>query len=268
MMRIRSKGAAPAATTGDSGTDQVEWEVRPGGMLVQKRSMESEQTAAAAPTVRVRVKYGSSVHEIRISPQATFGELKKLLSSQTGLHPQDQKLFFKDKERDSRDFLDMTGVKDKSKMVLQEDPQSQERRYLEMMRNAKMEKATKSITEVSLEVDNLAGQVSALESVISRGGKVAEKDVLSLSELLMTQLIKLDGVIADGDMKMQRRMQVKRVQKYVETLDSIKVSNSLIPNSQAPARQPVVVTTKWETFDSSPVPPVPSTSKLNWEIFD
>ncbi|CAN6481183.1 unnamed protein product [Victoria cruziana] len=208
MMRMRSKDAAPTVTTGGNAADPVEWEVRPGGMLVQKRSTESDQAATAAPTIRVRVKYGSSIHEIRISSQATFGELKKLLGSQTGLHQQDQKLFFKDKERDSKDFLDITGVKDKSKMVLQEDAQSQERRQLEIRRSAKMEKAAKSMTEVSLEVDKLAGQVSALESLISKGGKVAEKDVLGLIELLMSQLIKLDGIIADGDMKMRRRMQV------------------------------------------------------------
>lgn len=51
-------------------------------------------------------------------------------------------------------------------------------------------------------------QVSALESVISKGGKVAENDVLNLIELLMTQLIKLDGVFAEGDVKLQRKMQV------------------------------------------------------------
>lgn len=47
-----------------------------------------------------------------------------------------------------------------------------------------------------------------MESVISRGGKVAEKDVLNLIELLMNQLLKLDGIIADGDVKLQRKMQV------------------------------------------------------------
>ena len=34
------------------------------------------------------------------------GELKKLLAGPTGLHHQDQKLMFKDKERDSKAFLD------------------------------------------------------------------------------------------------------------------------------------------------------------------
>ena len=87
------------------------------------------------------------------------GELKKMLSGPTGLHHQDQKLLFKDKERDSKVFLDVAGVKDRSKVVLVEDPISQEKRYLEMRKNAKMEKASKSISEISLEVDRLAGQV-------------------------------------------------------------------------------------------------------------
>ncbi|CAI0463383.1 unnamed protein product [Linum tenue] len=215
-----------------------------------------------------------------------------MLTGPTGLHHQDQKLIYKDKERDSKAFLDMTGVKDKSKMVLLEDPISQEKRYLEMRKNAKMEKASKSISEISLEVDRLAGRVSALESVISKGGKVAEKDVLSLIELLMNELLKLDGIMGDGDVKLQRKLQVKRVQKYVETLDMLKVKNSSLANGNgthhsksnhhqhkqsnghrlAPIEEhphqhqqeqqqsskhstsaaPVVVTTQWETFDSTP----------------
>ena len=87
------------------------------------------------------------------------GELKKLLAGPTGLHHQDQKLMFKDKERDSKAFLDSCGVKDRSKLVLLEDPISQEKRYLEMRRSAKMEKASKSISQISLEVDRLAGRV-------------------------------------------------------------------------------------------------------------
>lgn len=51
-------------------------------------------------------------------------------------------------------------------------------------------------------------QVSALESVISKGGRVAEKTVITLIESLMGELIKLDGIVADGDVKLQRKMQV------------------------------------------------------------
>lgn len=82
-----------------------------------------------------------------------------MLSGPTGVHHEDQKLFFKDKERDSKVFLDMVGVKDRSKMVVVEDPASHERRLLEMRKTAKMEKASKSISEISFEVDRLAGRV-------------------------------------------------------------------------------------------------------------
>jgi len=56
-------------------------------------------------------------------------------------------------------FLDIVGVKDKSKLMFVEDSISQEKRYLEMRMNAKMERTTKYISEISLEVDRLAGQV-------------------------------------------------------------------------------------------------------------
>lgn len=228
MMHMRTKATEPVSVNGRStaaGGDN-EWEVRPGGMLVQKRDPNDEHNRVPPPTIRVRVKYGSIYHEICISSQATFGELKKMLSGPTGLHHEDQKLMYKDKERSSKTFLDVVGVKDRSKMVLLEDPISQEKRYIEMRKNAKMEKAAKSISEISLEVDRLAGQVSALESVISKGGRVPEKTVLNLTELLMNQLLKLDGIMADGDVKLQRKIQVKRVQKYVETLDVLKIKNS------------------------------------------
>lgn len=343
MMRVKNKPTGLSSINGGSAGDggesgPVEWELRPGGMLVQRRDPDSDRSSVPAPTIRVRVKFGSIYHEIYISSQATFGELKKMLSGPTGLHHQDQKLLFKDKERDSNAYLDMAGVKDRSKILLVEDPISQEKRYLEMRRNAKMEKASKSISEISLEVDRLAGQVSALESVISKGGKVAEKVMLNLTELLMNQLINLDSIIADGDVKLQRKMQVRRVQKYVETLDMLKIKNStpdsdgdqmpmqhqqkrqsngqrppaaappLVQQLQQPRHSvahlpiqmhhqqqqppqpsrhstsgPVVVTTKWETFDSASAPPLvsaPPTSvttaaninpvhpKLNWEFFD
>lgn len=210
-----------------------EWEMRPGGMLVQKRDPDSDHNRVPPPpTIRVRVKHGSVYHEINISSQASFGELKKMLSGPTGVHHEDQKLFYKDKERDSKAFLDIVGVKDKSKIVLVEDPIGQEKRLLEMRKNAKLEKASKSISDISLAVDRLAGQVSAYESIISKGGKVGDKQLVTLIELLMNQLVKLDGIFADGDVKLKRRMQVTRVQKLVETLDMLKEKN-LKPGSTA-----------------------------------
>ncbi|KAG1362318.1 BAG family molecular chaperone regulator 1 [Cocos nucifera] len=311
MMSARRKGMTPAmaktasipvieSPTAAAAATVDEWEVRPGGMLVQKRDPDSAAGAGAAPvpTIRVRVKYGAVYHEIYLSSQATFGELKKLLSARTGLHPQDQKLVYKAKERDSNAYLDISGVKDGSKMVVVEDAAARAKRFLEMRRQARIEKASKSISQISLEVDKLASQVSALEASISKGGKVPEKDVLNLIELLMTQLVKLDGVVADGDLKLQRRMQERRVQKYVETLDVLKIKNAMpkAANQRTPARQPqkqqqpkkqapslVVVTTKWETFDSLFSPPAvastatsasassaassAATPRFDWELY-
>ena len=88
------------------------------------------------------------------------GELKKKLAEPTGLHPQDQKLMFKNKERDSKSFLDVSKVKDGSKIVLVEDIENKERRCLEMLRNANVQKVSKSLTEINLEVNKLEGQVN------------------------------------------------------------------------------------------------------------
>lgn len=88
-----------------------------------------------------------------------------MLSGPTGLHHEDQKLVYKDKVRDSKSYLDVVGVKDRSKMVVMEDPLSQEKRHLEMRKNAKMEKAAKSISDISFEVDRLAGQVTLISQL-------------------------------------------------------------------------------------------------------
>lgn len=51
-------------------------------------------------------------------------------------------------------------------------------------------------------------QVSAYESIISKGKNVGDKQLETLIELLMNQLVKLDGIFADGDVKLKRRTQV------------------------------------------------------------
>lgn len=85
--------------------------------------------------------------------------MKKLLAGVTGLNPQDQKLMYKEKERNPKHFLDNAGVKDGSKMVLIEDELSKERRCMESRKDAKMEQASKEIAAIRLDVDKLAKQV-------------------------------------------------------------------------------------------------------------
>ena len=82
-MRSRSGGRAAAAAfspieESPSAEKAAEWEVRPGGMLVQMRNPDADFTAAPVPTIRVKVKFGAVYHEIYISSQATFGKTSNL----------------------------------------------------------------------------------------------------------------------------------------------------------------------------------------------
>lgn len=87
------------------------------------------------------------------------GELKKLLSAETGLQPGEQKIIFRGKERENGSYLDACGVKNKSKIVLMESPSSREKRYIEMRKNAKIQSTNIAIKDVSMEVNKLAEQV-------------------------------------------------------------------------------------------------------------
>lgn len=50
--------------------------------------------------------------------------------------------------------------------------------------------------------------MSAFDTVISKGGKVEEKNVENLMEILMSQLVKLDAISGDGEVKMKKKIQV------------------------------------------------------------
>ncbi|KAJ4792197.1 BAG family molecular chaperone regulator 2 [Rhynchospora pubera] len=250
--RSGSDGGSSSGRTEEE-ADGLGWEVRPSGLLVQRRG---EGSVAASPhpppMIRVKVTYGAARHEVAVSSIATFGDLKKLLSVKTGLEPADQCLTYKGKERGNKEFLDTSGVKNKSKLILTEDATSLERRYIEMRKNDRMQNIQRAISDVSFEVDRLADQVTSIERSISKGNKVAEVQITTLIELLMMQAVKLDSIPSEGDAPSQKNLQGKRVQKYVETLDVLKISNGRL--------KPAVVTTKWETFD----PP----ATTNWELFD
>ncbi|KAJ6341864.1 hypothetical protein OIU78_009915 [Salix suchowensis] len=186
-----------------------EWEIRPGGMLVQKRTTaDSNHNSVPVSTIKVRVKYGSSCHEIGTSSQASFGELKKMLEQHTGVHHEDQRLIYKKKERNSKAYLDIAGVKDGSKIVLIEDITSRQRRCLEMLKTAKIKKGSKSLQQITLDVDQLGEKVTSLETTASKGGKIAENDVDELTAMLMEKLVAFDGIFVEGDLKLQKRMQV------------------------------------------------------------
>lgn len=290
MMRGKDQRPAAFSPMRESVAAAVQeevWEVRPSGMLVQKRTPDSDPPPGGAPvpTIRVKVKYAGVYHEVYINSQASFGELKKLMSDKTGLHPDDQKVVYKDRERDSKAFLDMVGVKDRSKMTLLEDPTAQAKRLIEERRNAKAQRAAKAVSRISLDVDKLASKVSALETIVSKGGKVVEADLVTLTEALMSELLKLDAIVAEGDVKAQRRIQEKRVQKNVETLDAIRAKTTKnnnntsaatankaraphLPPRPPPAQQHQQRRQFQPAAPTTATAPAPQTATASWDTFD
>jgi hypothetical protein len=84
MMRMRNNhnhsnktnGVSSPISSGGCRTAEpgsMEWEMRPGGMLVQTRTTASDRNPVLVPTIRVRVKFRSIYHEVNISSQASFG---------------------------------------------------------------------------------------------------------------------------------------------------------------------------------------------------
>lgn len=284
LAKSKSSRVSSRVDMNNNNNHPEELEIRPGGMFVQIRNSESSnQSSVSVPTIKVRVKFGSTYHEVLISPQASFGELKKMLSEKTGLHPEEQKLIYKKKERDSKGYLDVARVRDGSKIVLVEDVIIRERRCLEMLKIAKFQKDSNSITQICLQVDKYAQQATNLEAIASRGEKVTDEHLDNLIGNLMTELVKLDEIVIEGDLKLQKRKQEKRVQSYIETLDMLKLRNTKLSsksgkvplhkqehsNGKVPVplqnqtkhrnlrelkhpfrdSESFVVTTKWETFD-------------------
>lgn len=49
---------------------EVDWELRPGGMLVQKRDFGD---ASSGPMIKIKVSHGSYHHDITVLAHSTFG---------------------------------------------------------------------------------------------------------------------------------------------------------------------------------------------------
>ncbi|XP_020239960.1 BAG family molecular chaperone regulator 4 [Cajanus cajan] len=241
----------------------------------ETRPAGNDAAAAAGPrqpTIKINVWHGTCHHELHRPAQSTFGDVKKLLVNRTGLEPEEQRLFFRGIEKGDDEQLHLEGVKDKSKILLLEGTASKERKLEETRKQNEMSKAFEAIAGVRAEVDKLSNRVTAIEVAINGGNKASEKEFLVLTELLMSQLLKLDGIEAEGEAKLQRKAEVNRVQNLVDKLDSLKARNS---NPFSNSGNAATVTTQWETFDSgmegsdSPSDKSSSTKiTQDWERFD
>ena len=80
-----------------------------------------------------------------------------------------------------------------------------------------------------------AAQVSALETIVGKGSKVVDADVVTLTEALMNELVKLDSIAADGEVKVQRRMQVSAPTPHQSIAASRTNSRTPPPEAQSAA---------------------------------
>jgi hypothetical protein len=76
--KLGSMKNPPVVAGGKVSAEEV-WEVRPGGMLVQRRGgalLDEEPSANVkpVPTIRVKAKHAGVTHEIYISSEASFGQ--------------------------------------------------------------------------------------------------------------------------------------------------------------------------------------------------
>ncbi|TYI44879.1 hypothetical protein ES332_A01G268800v1 [Gossypium tomentosum] len=229
------------------------------------------------------------------SCKISSGELKKQIAEKTGLEPDKQRVLFRGKEKEDNVHLSSAGMKDKSKILVLENPTSKVKKVEEMANieekveesiarkeskveeireTEEMSKAFAAVARVGNEVDKLSERVAAIEVAVNSGTKIAAEEFDVSAELLMRELLKLDGIEAEGEAKLQRKAEVRRVQGFHETLDKMKARNS---NPFHDSNKAASVTTKWETFDSgmgssTAPPPQPMSSSTTvteeWEKFD
>ncbi|CAI0426218.1 unnamed protein product [Linum tenue] len=246
-----------------SQSEETELEVRPGGMLVQRRDGDDpDHSPGGEPSIKINVALVPAQHEVHVPAQYTFGELKMIIEQRTGLECGRQKLLFRGKEKEDGEYLHDAVKEEEQQPSISEVEDKEE-----------ILKALRAIDEVRAEVDMLAGRVSALEVAINCGTKVAEKEFVVSAELLMRQLLKLDMIEAEGEARVQRKAEVRRIQNFHELLDNLKATNAKPVNTNVNV---ATVTTDWETFDSgmgSLTPPPPGTSSSTaiteeWERFD
>lgn len=87
------------------------------------------------------------------------GDLKRVLTNETGLEPKAQRLLYRGKEKDDVESLHIAGVKDMSKIMLLEDPASKEKKLEEMKKNQGILKAYEEVAKVRAQVDRLSQKV-------------------------------------------------------------------------------------------------------------
>ncbi|XP_071716851.1 BAG family molecular chaperone regulator 4-like isoform X3 [Rutidosis leptorrhynchoides] len=196
---------------------------------------ENQVEDSGAGNIKIKVSYGSNNFDVFISPQSTFADLKMVTAKETGLEPEVQNLLFRGKEKDEQETLHMAGVKDNAKVILMENAPIKEE-VVERVEEIKesiepikeISTGVEAVSRIREENNEFAEQVASLEAVVGCETQVADKDFVFVTEMLMRQLLKLDGIDAQGEGRTQRKLEVRRLQGLVDKLDKLKADNSNI----------------------------------------
>ncbi|EPS70683.1 hypothetical protein M569_04079, partial [Genlisea aurea] len=172
------------------------------------------------------------------------GILKSAIVETLGLNPENYRIFFRGREKEDGEDLLTAGIKNRSKVVLM-GVLSSTGESPEEAKTSLRSKGTEAVSLVTEEVDKLSEQVSALECVVNGDTKLDDKDFIYLTEMLMRQLLKLDGIESEGEGRVQRKLQVSRVQGLIDKMDSIRSKNS---NPVSDVQVQTSESIKWETF--------------------
>ncbi|KAL8120118.1 hypothetical protein AgCh_017301 [Apium graveolens] len=230
--------------------------------------------------IKIKVSFGSDKLDLSVPSHLTFGNLKEVIAEKIGLEPNAQRLFFRGIEKEDQVRLKRAGLKNNSKLLLKEKSASNVKVREVSASNDKMEevketqisKGSELVAEVKGDVDKLAQQLGALKKIICEGHKVLQKDLIFIVEMLERQLLKLDGIKAEGDGKVLRKMEVQRVQSLLDTADELKTRN-LGPKAKSSDKVPK--TTNCETsesnignLDAEPSSPSSTKGTQDWEVFE
>lgn len=230
--------------------------------------------------IKIKVSYGSNWLDLTVPSHITFGDLKGVIAEKIGLEPNVQRLFFRGIEKEDQVHLEMEGLKNNSKLLLKDNSASNVKveevsasnDKIQEVKETQISKGSEFVAEVKAAVDKLAEQLGALKKVICEGHKVLQKDLVFIVEMLERQLLKLDGIKAEGEGRVQRKMEVRRVQSLLDTADELKTRN-LGPKAKSSETVPKI--TNCETsesdignLDAQPSSPSSTKGTQDWEVFE
>eukprot|EP00850_Spirogloea_muscicola_P007576 SM000038S14389 [mRNA] locus=s38:749021:749936:+ [translate_table: standard] len=135
--------------------------------------------------------------------------------------------------------------------MLLEDEAAHARRAEEQRLAEEVRRAAHAIAAVHSDVDGLEAQVAAMVKQSAGGPPQDEKQCVMLGELLMRQLLKLDGIQADGSARLLRKTEVRRVQALVDAIDRLKAQPRRPPAPAAPPAASAGGSAKWKPRPTS-----------------